>query len=200
MVDARGLEPRGVTRPSSILGPRTVTLTQSRMSPSTTDAAELEVSVERLAGSQAQLTVEAPVAEVDRAVGLALRHLGQQYRLPGFRPGKAPAAVVERVVGWEALRQHAIDDLLPEIWARAVAQANLEPVSNPDVTEVVLERGEPFRFTASVVLRPEVNLGDYRRIKVSVAAPEVSEEDVDRTLEALRQRYGRDNCGADHAP
>jgi trigger factor len=191
MVDARGLEPRGVTRPSSILGPRTVTLTQSRMSPSTTDAAELEVSVERLAGSQAQLTVEAPVAEVDRAVGLALRHLGQQYRLPGFRPGKAPAAVVERVVGWEALRQHAIDDLLPEIWARAVAQANLEPVSNPDVTEVVLERGEPFRFTASVVLRPEVNLGDYRRIKVSVAAPDLSEEDVDRTLEALRQRYAQ---------
>jgi trigger factor len=191
MVDARGLEPRGATRPSSILGPRTVTLTFSRMSPTTTDAKQLEVSVERLAGSQARLTVEAPAADVDRALTLALRHLGQQYRMPGFRPGKAPAAVVERAVGWDALRQHAIEDLLPEVWARAVAQTELEPVSNPDVSEVVLERGEPFRFTASVVVRPKVELGDYQRIKVPLEAPEVADQEVDATLEALRQRYAQ---------
>jgi trigger factor len=191
MVDARGLEPRGATRPSSILGPRTVTLTCSRMSPTTTDARELEVNVERLAGSQARLTVEAPATEVDRAIAQALRHLGRQYRMPGFRPGKAPAAVVERAVGWDALRQHAIEDLLPEVWARAVAQSELEPVSNPDVSGVVLERGEPFRFTASVVLRPDVELGGYQRIRVPVEVPEVADEDVDGTLEALRQRYAQ---------
>jgi len=161
------------------------------MSPSRTDVAELEVSVERLAGSQAKLTVEAPAADVDRALVLALGHLGRQYRLPGFRPGKAPAAVVERVVGWDALRQHAIEDLLPEVWSRAVAQVELEPVSTPDVSEVVLERGEPFRFTATVVLRPQVELGDYRKIKVPVMAPAVSEEDVDGTVHALRQRYAQ---------
>jgi len=161
------------------------------MSPTTTDARELEVNVERLAGSQARLTVEAPAADVDRAIDLALRHLGQQYRMPGFRPGKAPAAVVERAVGWDALRQHAIEDLLPEVWARAVAQTELEPVSNPDVSGVVLERGEPFRFTASVVLRPDVELGDYQRIRVAVEVPEVADEDVDATLEALRQRYAQ---------
>ncbi|HVB13418.1 MAG TPA: trigger factor [Candidatus Dormibacteraeota bacterium] len=161
------------------------------MSPSKTDAAELEVSVERLPGSQAKLTVQAPPADVDRALVLALGHLGLNYRLPGFRPGKAPAAVVERAVGWDALRQHAIEDLLPEVWARAVAQVELEPVSTPDVSEVVLERGEPFRFTASVVLRPEVELGDYRKIKVPVAAPEISEDAVDETLAALRQRYAQ---------
>jgi trigger factor len=159
------------------------------MSPSNTDTKELEVSVERLAGSQARLTVEAPAADVDRALTLALRHLGQQYRMPGFRPGKAPAAVVERAVGWDALRQHALEDLLPEVWARAVTQTELEPVSNPDVSGVVLERGEPFRFTASVVVRPEVELGDYRGIKVPVEAPEVADQAVDATLEALRQRY-----------
>ncbi|MFZ0995374.1 MAG: trigger factor [Candidatus Dormiibacterota bacterium] len=161
------------------------------MSPTTTDAKQLEVSVERLAGSQARLTVEAPAADVDRALTLALRHLGQQYRMPGFRPGKAPAAVVERAVGWDALRQHAIEDLLPEVWARAVAQTELEPVSNPDVSEVVLERGEPFRFTASVVVRPKVELGDYQRIKVPLEAPEVADQEVDATLEALRQRYAQ---------
>ncbi|MGA7172093.1 MAG: trigger factor [Candidatus Dormiibacterota bacterium] len=161
------------------------------MSPSKTDVAELEVGVERLAGSQAKLTIEAPPSDVDRALVLALSHLGRQYRLPGFRPGKAPAAVVERALGWEALRQHAIEDLLPEVWARAVAQAEVEPVSNPEVSEVVLERGEPFRFTATVVLRPEVDLGDIRKIKVPVTAPVVSEEDVDGTLDALRQRYAQ---------
>lgn len=191
MVDARGLEPRGATRPSSILGPRTVRLTCTRMSPTTTDAKELEVNVERLAGSQARLTVEAPAVDVDRAISQALRHLGQQYRMPGFRPGKAPAAVVERAVGWDALRQHAIEDLLPEVWARAVAQTELEPVSNPDVSGVVLERGEPFRFTASVVVRPEVVLGDYQHIRAPVEVPEVADQEVDATLEALRQRYAQ---------
>ncbi|MGH7642797.1 MAG: trigger factor [Candidatus Dormibacteria bacterium] len=161
------------------------------MSPIKTDVAELRVGVERLPGSQAKLTVEASASEVDRALGLALGHLGRQYRLPGFRPGKAPAAVVERAVGWDALRQHAIEDLLPEIWSRAVAQVELEPVSTPDVGEVVLERGEPFRFTATVVLRPEVDLGDYRKIKVPVAVPQVSDADVDRTLAVLRQRYAQ---------
>lgn len=161
------------------------------MSPTSSDAAELEVSVERLAGSQAQLTVVAPTVDVDRAIGLALGHLGQQYRLPGFRPGKAPPAVVERTVGWEALRQHAIEDLLPEIWARAVAQVHLEPVSTPDVSGVVLERGEPFRFSATVVLRPEVVLGDYRSIRAATTAAELTEEDVDGTLEELRQRYAQ---------
>jgi trigger factor len=161
------------------------------MSPTTTDARELEVNVERLAGSQARLTVEAPATDVDRAIALALRHLGQQYRMPGFRPGKAPAAVVERAVGWDALRQHAIEDLLPEVWARAVAQTELEPVSNPDVSAVVLERGEPFRFTASVVLRPDVELGDYLHIRVPVEVAEVADQDIDATLEALRQRYAQ---------
>ena len=191
MVDARGLEPRGVTRPSSTLGPRTATLTQSRMSPSKTDVTELAVSVERLAGSQVKLTIEAPASEVDRALVQALGHLGRQYRLPGFRPGKAPAAVVERAVGWEALRQHAIEDLLPNVWSRAIAQVDLEPVSAPEVSEVVLERGAPLQFTASVVLRPEVHLGDYRQIRVPVTPPEVAEESLDSTLEALRQRYAQ---------
>jgi trigger factor len=182
MVDARGLEPRGVTRPSSILGPRTVTLTKKRMSPSKAEVEELEVAVERLAGSQAKLTVEAPPADVDKALVLALSHLGQQYRLPGFRPGKAPAAVVERAVGWDSLRKHAIEDLLPEVWARAVTQTGLEPVSTPEVSEVVLERGEPFRFTATVVLRPEVELGDYKKIQVDAVTPVVSDADGDATL------------------
>jgi trigger factor len=99
--------------------------------------------------------------------------------------------VVERAVGWEALRERAIEDLLPEVWARAVAQVELEPVSSPKVIEVVLERGEPFHFTANVVVRPEVTLGDYHQVRVPVESQEVSEEDVESNIQALRQRYAQ---------
>ncbi|MGH7640174.1 MAG: trigger factor [Candidatus Dormibacteria bacterium] len=163
------------------------------------DPAQLEVSVERLPGSQARLNVVAPPDEVQRALGLAVGHLGQRYRLPGFRPGKAPAAVVERALGWPALRQHAIDDLLPSVWGRALAQAELEPVSQPEVSEVVLERGQPFRFTASVTLRPEVELGDYRSLRVPLVPQEVGEADLERTLETLRQRYAQLEDAGDRA-
>ncbi len=161
------------------------------MSPSPPEAAQLELSVERLPGSRAQLKVVAAESETERGLSQALRHLGQRYRFPGFRPGRAPEAVVERAVGWPALRQHAIDDLLPELFARALAQAELEPVSSPEVSEVVLERGQPFSFTASVVVRPEIELGDYGAIRVPLEVPAVAEADVDSTLEALRQRYAQ---------
>ncbi len=161
------------------------------MSPNSAGAPELELSVERQPGSSAQVTVTAPADETERALTLALRHLGQRYRFPGFRPGRAPAAVVERAVGWEALRQHALDDLLPVVWARAVGQAGLQPVSSPQVSEVVLERGQPFHFVASVTLRPEVTLGDYRGIQVALAPRAITEEQVDQALEDVRQRYAQ---------
>ena len=161
------------------------------MSQTPTDVAELEVEVEHLPSSQANLTVTAPASEVDRAIVRALSQLSRQVRLPGFRPGKAPASVVERAVGWEAVRQEAIDLLLPELYQRAVRQEQLEPVSQPNVAEVELDRGQPFHFVASVVLRPEVKLGDYGEIRVPLETKEVPEADIDGTVDALRQRYAQ---------
>ncbi len=155
------------------------------------DVAALEVEVERLPAAQAKVTVTAPAEVVDRAIARALTDLSRRVRLPGFRPGKAPAAVVERAVGWDAVQQEATDLLLPDLYRRAVEQAQLDPVSQPTVAEADLERGQPFRFVASVVLRPEVTLGDYRQIRVPLEVKEVPEQDVDGTLEALRQRYAQ---------
>ena len=155
------------------------------------DVAALEVEVERLPAAQAKVTVTAPAEVVDRAIARALTDLSRRVRLPGFRPGKAPAAVVERAVGWEAVQQEATDLLLPDLYRRAVEQAQLDPVSQPTVAEADLERGQPFRFVASVLLRPEVTLGDYRQIRVPLEVKEVPEQDVDGTLEALRQRYAQ---------
>ncbi|MHB1502310.1 MAG: trigger factor [Candidatus Dormibacteria bacterium] len=161
------------------------------MSPSPADAPALEVEVERLPGSQAKLTVVAPVQEVERGISRALGRLSGQVRLPGFRPGKAPAAVVERAVGWAAIQQEAVDLLLPELYALAVRQVDLEPVSQPQVSEAELERGAPFRFVATVGVRPEVTLGDYRQLRVPVGDRVVADEDVAATLEELRQRYAQ---------
>jgi len=155
------------------------------------DVAALEVEVERLPAAQAKVTVTAPAEVVDRAIARALTDLSRRVRLPGFRPGKAPAAVVERAVGWDAVQQEATDLLLPDLYRRAVEQAQLDPVSQPTVAEADLERGQPFRFVASVLLRPEVTLGDYRQIRVPLEVKEVPEQDVDGTLEALRQRYAQ---------
>lgn len=167
------------------------------MSQSSMDVAALEVEVERLPAAQAKVTVTAPAEVVDRAIARALTDLSRRVRLPGFRPGKAPAAVVERAVGWDAVQQEATDLLLPDLYRRAVEQAQLDPVSQPTVAEADLERGQPFRFVASVLLRPEVTLGDYRQIRVPLEVKEVPEEDVDGTLEALRQRYAQLTDGAD---
>ncbi len=149
----------------------------------------LEVAVERRPGSEARLTVTAPPAEVERAVERALGRLQGRVRIPGFRPGHAPRAVLERTVGWPAIRQEAIDLLLPEVWARAIAEAELEPVTPPDVQDVELEPGGPLRFTAAVVVRPPVELGDYRALRIPLRPDPVTDRDVEASVELVQREH-----------
>lgn len=151
----------------------------------------LEVGVERLPDSEVRLTVQAPAAEADAAIARAISQLARQVRIPGFRPGKAPQAVVERTVGWPAVREEAIEQGLTPLYQRALRQEGLEPVTAPKVSEVSLERGEPVRFTASFVARPPVTLGDYRAIRVPREVRTVEDAEVDSTIEELRQRYAQ---------
>jgi trigger factor len=144
--------------------------------------------VDRQPDSRVQLRVEAPAAQLESAIAAALRRLSGRVRLPGFRPGKAPAAMVERAVGWEAVRQEAVDALLPELYTRALEQAGVEPVDDPELDLQPVERGEPVVFTATVTVRPDVELGDYRSLRVEVPASEVTDEQVDEMLEELRRR------------
>ncbi len=161
------------------------------MTPRPADAPALDVEVERLPDSQAKLTVVAPVERVEKGISRAVGRLAGQVRLPGFRPGHAPAAVLERAVGWEAIQQEAVDLLLPELYAEAIRQAALEPVSQPQVAEAQLERGEPFRFVVTVGVRPPVTLGDYHQLRVPVEVKPVADEDIDTTIAELRQRYAQ---------
>ena len=156
---------------------------------STPVAADLTVTVEPQPGSRVELTVEAPPAEVDAAVDAALRRLASRVRLPGFRPGKAPAGLVERAVGWDAVREEAVERLLPELYRRALAQSGVEPVDDPQVDLGALERGAPLRFTATVTVKPAVDLGDYAAIRVDEERTEITDERVGETLEEVRRRH-----------
>jgi trigger factor len=149
---------------------------------------DIDVVVERQPDSRVQLRVEAPATELESAIAAALRRLAARVRLPGFRPGKAPAAMVERAVGWEAVRQEAVDALLPDLYGRAIDQAGLQPVDDPQLDLQPVERGLPFIFTATVTVRPEVELGDYRSLRVEVPTTEVTADQVDEMLEELRRR------------
>ncbi|HEX4580085.1 MAG TPA: trigger factor [Candidatus Dormibacteraeota bacterium] len=157
------------------------------MTTSTTPS-DISVAVERQPASRVQLRVEAPATELDAAVNAALRRLAGRVRLPGFRPGKAPAAMVERAVGWDTVRQEAVDALLPDLYGRALDQAGVQPVDDPELDLSPVERGQPFVFTATVTVRPDVELGDYSSLRVDVPATEVTDEQVDEMIEELRRR------------
>ncbi len=154
----------------------------------TTTPSDISVVIERQAASRVQLRVEAPATELDAAVNAALRRLAGRVRLPGFRPGKAPATMVERAVGWDTVRQEAVDALLPDLYSRALDQAGVQPVDDPELDLSPVERGQPFVFTATVTVRPDVELGDYSSLRVDVPATAVTDEQVDEMIEELRRR------------
>ncbi|HEV3232530.1 MAG TPA: trigger factor, partial [Candidatus Dormibacteraeota bacterium] len=110
-------------------------------------------------------------------------------RVPGFRPGKAPRPVLEREIGWPLLRQEAIDLLLPEALGEAVTEHALEAIDTPHVEIDVFERLQPARFRATVQVKPEVRLPDVRAIRAPLQPVAVTSEQVDASLEALRQSF-----------
>ena len=153
-----------------------------------TTPSDLSVSVERQPQSRVVLRVEAPASEFDSAVDAALRRLAGRVRLPGFRPGKAPAAMVERAVGWDAVRQEAVDALVPALYSRALDQEGLLPVEDPQLQLESVDRGQPVVFTATVTVRPDVDLGRYQDLRVEVPHTEVGDEQVEEMVEELRRR------------
>ncbi|HWW08976.1 MAG TPA: trigger factor [Candidatus Acidoferrales bacterium] len=150
---------------------------------------ELSVDVEHQPGSQVRLRVEAPPDEVDAAIAASLRRLSSRVRVAGFRPGKAPAAIVERMLGWDAVRQETIEHLVPDLYQRALEQTGVEPVADPELDVDTVERDKPLKFTATVTVKPEVELGDYLSLRVPVEHTEITDERVAETIEDVRRRH-----------
>ncbi|MHB8329359.1 MAG: trigger factor [Acidimicrobiales bacterium] len=142
-------------------------------------------------GNRIRLTVEVDESEVDDALDATMRRLAHQVRVPGFRPGRVPRPVLEaRLGGPEALRQQAISDALPDLYARAVAEADLDPIAAPDIDITSGEDGGPVCFDAVVEVRPIVAIPGYAGLVVTVPRVEVTDEDVDAQVDRLREQSG----------
>jgi trigger factor len=147
----------------------------------------MQVSVERRPGSVVELAIEVPAEQVEKAIDRAFNRLAPRVRVPGFRPGKAPRTVLEREIGWPALREQALEIMVPEIVSEAVQQHDLAVIENPQVQVESFERIGNARIKALVTVKPEVKLGDYTAINAPLAAAEVTAEQVDKSIEELRE-------------
>lgn len=146
----------------------------------------MEVSVERRPGSVVELAIEVPAEQVERAIDRAFNSLAPRVRVPGFRPGKAPRPVLEREIGWPALREQALEILVPETVTEAVRQHDLAVIDTPQVQVEKFERIGSARIKALVTVKPEVTLGDYRAIRAPLKPVEVTGEQVDKSIDEIR--------------
>ena len=149
-------------------------------------------------GGRAILEIDVPEDEMARAMDRAYAALAQRVTVPGFRRGKAPRAVLERHVGTEALREEALKTLLPERYAQAIEQAGLSPLTRPSFEVAEGADGKGVRLTATVEVLPQVNLPEYRTLRVSRDAHPVTDADVDRVLERGERLMIRRESAARH--
>jgi trigger factor len=147
-------------------------------------------SVEQLSPTRVRISVEVPFTELEPDFKRAYKELAKQIRLPGFRPGKAPAKLLEARFGRTALLDQVINEALPSRYGQAVAESEVQPLGQPDIEVTNKEYGEDLAFTAEVDVRPKIEIPDLSTLQVSVDPIEVSDDDVAAELESLRARFG----------
>ena len=146
----------------------------------------MKATKEKVENHQAYLTIEIEPAEVEKSMEGAYKRLVQKARVPGFRKGKAPRAILERYVGKESLFEDALEHLVPEVYEQALKEQELEAIAEPHFE--VTQR-DPVIFKAIVPLKPTVKLGDYHTIKVEQTPVEVTESNVNDVIEQLRHQH-----------
>jgi trigger factor len=147
-------------------------------------------TVEQLSPTRVRINVEVPFTELQPDFDRAYKELAKQVRLPGFRPGKAPAKLLEARIGREAILDQVVNEALPSRYGQAVTESDVRPLGQPDIEVTKKEYGEELTFTAEVDVRPEIALPDLSALKITVDPIEVSDEDVDAELQSLRARFG----------
>ena len=150
----------------------------------------MKSSVEQLSPTRVRINVEVPFTELEPDFQRAYKELAKQVRLPGFRPGKAPAKLLEARFGREALLDQVVNEALPTRYGQAVAESEVQPLGQPSIEVTKKEYGQELAFTAEVDVRPKIALPDLGSLKVSVDPIELSDDDVDTELESLRARFG----------
>jgi len=149
----------------------------------------MRASWEKIENNKAVLSVEVEADRVAAALDKAFKKVVVQVNVPGFRKGKVPRSMFEARFGVEALYQDAIDILLPEVYLEAVKETGIEPVDRPEIDIDQFEKGQPFTFKATVTVKPEVKLGEYKGIEVPEQDTNVTAEDVEAELTRMQERH-----------
>ena len=146
----------------------------------------MSLQVEKLENNTAKLTIEVPAEEVEKAIESAYQKSKSKFSIPGFRKGKVPRKMIEKMYGVGVFYEDAVNSMIPGAYADAATESELEIVAQPEIDIVQIEAGKPFIFTAEVVLKPEVELGKYKGIEVEAKDTTVTDEEVDAELEKVQ--------------
>src|SRR6201991_559225 len=147
-------------------------------------------TAEKLSPTRVRITVEVPFTELQPDFDRAYKELAKQVRLPGFRPGKAPAKLLEARIGKEAMLDQVVGEAVPGRYTEAVTTSDVQPLGQPEIEITNKEYGQDLTFTAEVDVRPEIELPDLSALTITVDPIEVKDEEVDTELENLRARFG----------
>ncbi|MGV9676467.1 trigger factor [Nocardia sp. NPDC003482] len=150
----------------------------------------MKSTVEQLSPTRVRINVEVPFEELKPDFDKAYKALAQQVRIPGFRPGKAPAKLLEARLGRGAILEQVVNDALPAKYGEAVQTSEVKVIGRPEIEITKIEDGEELAFTAEVDVRPEIELPEYSSIAVTVDPISISDEDIEDQLQSLRQRFG----------
>ncbi|KQO37172.1 trigger factor [Aeromicrobium sp. Leaf245] len=149
----------------------------------------MKSTTESLSPTRVKLTIEVPFEEFQPSLDKAYKTIGAQITIPGFRKGKVPAAIVDQRIGRSAVLDEAINGALPGWYSEALQQAEIQPLSQPEIDLTKFSDGEDIEITAELDVRPTIELPDLAAIEVQVADAEVTDADVDEQIDALRDRF-----------
>lgn len=151
----------------------------------------MSVQVENLEKSMAKLTIETSAEDFEAAVNKAYQKNKSRISLPGFRKGKAPRVMIEKMYGAAVFFEDAANEIIPGAYEDAAKESGLEIVAQPEIDVVQIEKGKPFIFTATVAVKPEVTLGEYKGLEVEKKTAEVTDDELNAELDRTRESNAR---------
>ena len=151
----------------------------------------MSLQVEKLEKNMAKLTIEVSAEEFEKAMKAAYNHNKTRFNIPGFRRGKAPQAMIEKMYGAGIFYEDAANAVIDMSYPRELEACEEEIVSSPEIEVVQIEKGKPFIYTATVALKPEVTLGEYKGVEVEKTDATVTDEDVEKELKSVQDRNSR---------
>ncbi len=153
------------------------------------DSGLVKSTIETLEDNRVKVSVEVDESEFDTAVDAAFKRIAREVRMPGFRPGKAPRRILEAQLGHQVGREEALREALPDYYARAVVEHDIDVIASPEIKITSGEESGPVVFDALVQIRPVVNAAGYDGLRVEIPKPVPSDEDIDEQVDAMRAQF-----------